>query len=443
MKITLSQHFTYKTLLLYTLPSIIMMVFSSVYSIVDGLFVSNYVGKLALSAVNIIFPVFMVVGALGFMLGAGGSAIVAKTLGEGDQPLARRYFSMIIYSIVVLGAVASILCIVFIRPLAWLVGASELIIEDCVTYGTILLAGSVPFMLQSAFQTFFVVAEKPHLGLIMTLIAGGTNILLDYIFIGVLGMGIAGAAYATVAGACIGGFAPLIYFFAKNKSTLRLGKTRFYGKQFLIACYNGSSELLSNISASVVSMLYNIRIMALLGESGVAAYSVMMYVDFVFVAIFLGFVIGSAPIVSYNYGSGNDVEQKSVFKKSVTIIAITSVVMIGLSEALAGPLSKAFVGYDTELLEMTENGFRLFALCYLFCGINIFASAYFTALGQGLLSALLSFARTLILRGGMVFVMPALFGTDGIWLAVLVAEALGAVASISCLAAKRKKLHYA
>lgn len=442
MQIKLSDHFSYGRLLRFTLPSIIMMVISSIYSVVDGLFVSNLVGDLALSSVNIVFPVAMIVGSFGFMLGTGGSAIVARTMGEGDQPLANRYFSMIIYAVVLLGVVLSAVCVIYMEPIARFAGASDALIGDCVVYGRILLAGSVPFMLQTSFQSFFVVAEKPHLGLALSIAAGVTNMVMDYVLIAVCDLGVAGAAIATVMGYCVGGVLPLLYFLRPKREGIRLTRTRFYGKQLLHACTNGSSELMSNISSSVVGILYNIQLMRLIGEQGVAAYSVMMYVDFVFVATFLGFSIGSAPIVSYHYGAGNHPELKNVFRKSMAVILCTSVAMVILSELLSRPLSSAFVGYNAELLEMTVHGFRLFALCYLFCGINIYASSFFTALCNGALSALISFLRSLLLRGGMVLLMPILFDLDGIWTAVIAAEGLGAVVSLGLLYAKRRQYQY-
>lgn len=442
MQIKLSDHFSYGRLLRFTLPSIIMMVISSIYSVVDGLFVSNLVGDLALSSVNIVFPVAMIVGSFGFMLGTGGSAIVARTMGEGDQPLANRYFSMIIYAVVVLGAVLSTVCVIYMEPIARFAGASDALIGDCVVYGRILLAGSVPFMLQTSFQSFFVVAEKPHLGLALSIAAGVTNMVMDYVLIAVCDLGVAGAAIATVMGYCVGGVLPLLYFLRPKHEGIRLTRTRFYGKQLLHACTNGSSELMSNISSSIVGILYNVQLMRLIGEQGVAAYSVMMYVDFVFVATFLGFSIGSAPIVSYHYGAGNHPELKNVFRKSMTVILCTSVAMVILSELLSRPLSSAFVGYNAGLLEMTVHGFRLFALCYLFCGINIYASSFFTALCNGALSALISFLRSLLLRGGMVLLMPILFDLDGIWTAVIAAEGLGAVVSLGLLYAKRRQYQY-
>ena len=442
MQIRLSDHFTLGRLLRFTLPSVIMMVVASLYSVVDGLFVSNLVGNLALSAVNIVMPIAMIVGAFGFMLGTGGSAIVARTMGEGDRDLANRYFSLFVWCVVGLGAALSLVCVIFMEPIVRLAGASDLLVDDCVIYGRILLAGSVPFMLQTSFQSFFVAAERPHAGLVFSLAAGGTNMVLDYVFIALLDMGIAGAALATVAGYCVGGLIPLVQFLLPGRQGLRMVPTRFYPRQLLHACANGSSELMSNISASIVGILYNIQLMALMGEKGVAAYSVMMYVDFVFVAAFLGFSVGSAPVVSFHYGAANHQELQNVFRKSMTVVAVTSLAMVVLSEGLCRPLSAAFVGYDPELMALTVSGFRLFALSYLFCGVSIFASSFFTALCNGLISALISFLRSFLLRGGLVFLMPLLLGEDGIWISVVVAEGLGAIVSLSLLALLRRRYHY-
>ena len=392
---------------------------------------------------NIAFPITMIIGAFGFMLGTGGSAIVARTLGEGKPELASRYFSLFIWCVAGLGVVLSIITIAFIEPIMRFAGASDLLLPDCIAYGRILLAGSAVFMLQSAFQSFFSAAEKPKLGLLLSLAAGATNIVFDYVFIALLDMGVEGAALATVLGYCVGGIIPVVYFLMPRREGLRLVRTRFYGRQLLHACTNGSSELMSNISASVVGILYNIRLMDLLGEPGVAAHSVMMYVDFVFVAAFLGFSMGSAPIVSYHYGAEDHDELKNIFRRSGVIIAVTSVVMVAASEVLSRPLSAAFVGYSPELLELTTHGFRIFALCYLFCGLNIYASAFFTALCNGALSALIAFTRTLLLRGGLVLVMPLLFGVDGVWWSVAAAELLGAVLSAALLILMRRRYHYA
>ena len=441
MQIQLSDHFSYGRLLRFTLPSIVMMIFTSIYSVVDGLFVSNLVGDLALSAVNIVFPVTMIIGAFGFMLGTGGSAIVARTIGEGKQELADRYFSLIIYAVLALGAVLSVLGGIYAGPIARLAGASDALMADCVAYGRIMMGGSVAFMLQTTFQSFFVVAERPRLGLIFTVASGLTNMVGDYVFIAVLKLGVAGAAMATVLGYLVGGTIPF-FLFLSGRLPLRLTATRLYPKELLEACGNGSSELMSNLSSSLVGILYNWRLMAMLGEQGVAAYSVMMYVDFICLATFFGFAIGSAPVISYHYGAENHRELRSIFRKCMVLVLAASGMIVVLSEAISRPLAAAFVAYDDQLLALTVHGFRLFALCYLFCGLNVFASSFFTALCNGGISALLSFSRTLVLRGGMVLLLPLVLKTDGIWLAVVAAEGIGAAMSLFVLWKKRKQYQY-
>ena len=423
-QIQLSDHFTYGRLMKFTLPSIIMMIFMSIYGVIDGLFVSNIVGSNALSSINIIYPVFMIIGAFGFMLGTGGSAEVARTLGEGQKEKANQYFSMLIYCIIVIGIVLGILGILFMRPIARLMGASDLLIEDCVVYGTIMVAGVAAFMLQTSFQSFFIVAEKPHLGLIFSMASGVINIILDFLFVYVLRMGIAGAAIATVCGYMAGGVVPLLFFLRPNSSKLRLGKTRIYPKTLLNSCTNGSSEMMSNISQSIVTILYNLQLMRLAGEDGVAAITVIMYVNFIFVAIFIGFSIGTAPVISFHYGADNKQELKNVYQKSIQIIGIMSLAMTALGTLLAGPAALIFVGKNPEITSMTTHGLRVFALSFLFSGLNIFGSSYFTALCNGKISALISFLRTLVLQCLMLLVLPALFQLEGVWAAVVVAEVM-------------------
>ena len=442
MQIKLSDHFTYGKLLRFTLPSITMMIFSSFYSIVDGLFVSNMIGENALSAVNIMFPVAMIIGAVGFMLGSGGSAIVARTMGEGRQELANRYFSMIILCVLTLGVALSGLSVLFVGPLARLVGASDLLMDDCLAYGTVIFGGSFVFMLQMSFQTFFVTAELPKIGLAFSLVSGVANITLDYLFMGPMNMGIAGAAWGTVLSYAVGGVLPLFFFLRPPMGALRLCPTKLYWRELKNACVNGSSELMSNLSASLISILYNLQLMRMVGELGVAAYSVMMYVDFAFAAVFLGFSMGSGPIVSFHYGAGNEEELKSIFRKSLTIIAISSVAMVVLAQLLGRPLAMAYVGYNPELLELTVHGFRIFALSYLFCGTGVYGSGFFTALCNGAVSALISFLRLFLFRGGMVILLPLFLKLDGIWLAVVVADGLGAAAAAWLMWRYRTRYHY-
>ncbi len=442
MKIQLSEHFTYKKLLRFVLPSIVMMIFTSIYGVVDGLFVSNYVGKTAFAAVNLVMPLLMMLSALGFMMGTGGSAIVAKTLGEGDKERADRYFSMMVYVTLAGGVALTVLGLVFLRPIVTALGAEGEMIGQCLIYGRISLASLTFFMVQNVFQSFFVAAEKPHMGLGVMVAAGVANMVLDYLFIVVLGWGIAGAAAATAAGETVGGIVPLIYFSRKNTSLLQLTKTRIKGKILLKACTNGSSELMTNLSMSLVNMLYNVQLMKLAGEDGVAAYGVIMYVNFIFLATFIGYSIGSAPIVGYHFGARNHNELKNLFQKSMRLIAGWGVLLMLLAFVLSGPLAQFFVGYDTELLAMTSHGLRLYALAFLVSGFNIYGSAFFTALNNGLVSAVISFLRTLVFQMAAVLVLPMLLGLNGIWLAVLVAELLALGVTLQFFIRKKKVYHY-
>ena len=442
MKIQLSDHFGYAKLLRFTLPSIAMMIFTSIYSVVDGLFVSNFVGKTEFAAVNFIYPFLMMLGAVGFMFGTGGSALIAKTMGEGDSEKANRLFSLFVYVPLVLGIVIAVISFIFIRPIATLMGAEGAMLDNAVTYARILLIGLPALILQFEFQSFFITAEKPQLGLFVTVGAGVTNMILDALLTAVFPLGIAGAAIATVMSQMVGGIVPIIYFSRRNTSLLHLTKTIFDGKSLLKAATNGSSELMSNISMSLVSMLYNIQLINYAGENGVAAYGVLMYVNFVFVAIFIGFSVGSAPIISFHYGAANEVELKGLLKKSIAINAIFSACMLAAALLLAQPLSRIFVGYDTELFDMTVRGFYFSSFSYLFSGIAIFASSFFTALNNGLISAVISFLRTLVFQTGAVIVLPMFLGIDGIWLSIVVAEFVATAVSIIFIIAMRRKYKY-
>ena len=443
MNIQLSEHFSYSKLLRFVFPSIVMMVFTSIYGVIDGLFVSNYVGKVPFAAVNLIMPFLMILGSLGFMIGTGGSAFVAKTLGEGKEEEAKRHFSMLVYVSIVGGIILSVVGMLVICPLTIAMGAEGEMIEDCVIYGRILLITLTPFILQNVFQSFFGTAEKPQLGLAVTVAAGLGNIFLDFLFVGVLKWGLDGAAWATSISQLIGGIFPFIYFMRKNETPLQLVKAKFDGNVFLKTCTNGSSELASNISMSLVNMLYNIQLMKFAGEDGVAAYGVIMYVNFIFVAIFLGYSIGSAPIISYHYGAGNHEELKNLFKKSLFLIGGFSIALTLAAEGLSGLLSQIFVGYDKDLYEMICLGFRLFSLSFLFNGWNIFGSAFFTALNNGVVSALISFLRAFVLQIIMVLLLPALWGINGIWFSALGAELLALFITIYFFVIKKKVYHYA
>lgn len=443
MNIRLSDHFSYRRLLHFVLPSIVMMIVTSLYSIVDGFFVSNLVGKTAFAAVNLIMPFIMALGAFGFMIGTGGSALVAKTMGEGNEKKANEYFSMLIYVTIIIGIFVSALGFIFIRPIAAALGANNDIINDCVIYGRVLLVANTAFMLQNTFQSFLVTAEKPKLGLGISILAGLCNVFLDFLLMYVFSLGLLGAAIATAASQVIGAAVPLLYFLNHKSTGLRLTKTRFDAKALVASCINGSSEMLTNLSVSFVSMLYNFQLMKLAGENGVAAYGVIMYVNFIFMGFYFGFAIGSSPVISYHYGAGNHKELQGLFRKSLVITGVAAIVMTVSAIILASPLSGLFVGYDAELFEMTCTAFRLYSLSFLVAGFNIFGSAFFTALNNGWLSALISFLRTLVLQVIAILLLPILIGSDGIWIALAVAEGLTLFVTVFLFAAKRKQYHYA
>ena len=442
MKIQLSEHFSYRKLLQFTLPSIIMMVFTSIYGVVDGFFVSNYAGKTQFAAVNLIMPFLMILGTIGFMFGTGGRALVSKTMGEGKREKAKQIFSQLIYASILLGILFSVAGILFLRPVSRALGAEGEMLEYCVLYGRIILCALTAFILQNEFQSFFVAAEKPQLGLFVTVIAGVANMILDALFVAVFKWGIVGAALATAISQTLGGVLPLLYFFKPNGSALRLIKSRFETKVLLRAYTNGSSEMMSNLSMSLVSMLYNMQLMRFAGENGVAAYGVLMYVNFIFLAIFIGIGVGSSPIVSYHYGAENHVELKSLRRKSTVIILSFSVAMFALAQFLALPLSQIFVGYDRDLLAMTCRAFRFCSFMFLFAGINIYGSAFFTALNNGLVSALISFLRTLVFQVAAVLIFPIFLELDGVWLSVVAAEILSVFVTIVFLIGLKGKYHY-
>lgn len=442
MNIQLSDNFTYKRLLRFTLPSIGMLIFSSIYTVVDGFFVANVVGKNALASINIVMPIFILVGACGFMLGTGGSAEVAKKLGEGDKKKAQEYFTLLILTILIIGVVLSSVSYVLMEPLARLAGATDLIVEDCVTYGRVISIGMIAFMLQMSFQSFFIAAEKPHLGFRLTVLAGMTNIVLDYLLVYQMQMGIQGAAIATVLGSSIGGLIPFVYFSSKNSSLLKFVKPDLDIKMLLRSSVNGSSEMVNEISMSVIVFLYNWQMLRLVGEDGVAAISVIMYVNFIFIASIIGFSIGVSPIISFNYGADNREELKNVFKKSLVIIGIISGSVMILAEIFAGPLVGIFVGNDQVLSEMATKGFRLYALAFLISGINIFGSAFFTALCNGKISAIISFLRTLLFQSVMIIALPIFLGINGVWLAIVVAELLAGIVTTAFLIKYRKRYGY-
>lgn len=442
MHIKLSDHFTVKKLLIFTLSSIVMMIFTSIYGVVDGFFISNYVGKTPFAAVNFIMPFLMVLGTLGFMFGTGGSALVAKTMGEGKPEKANKIFSMLILVSIVVGAALTIIGQLALKPVAEFLGAEGKLLNDCVTYGRVVLFAVPVYILQMEFQSFFVTAEKPQLGLMVTVLSGVTNMLLDFLLVAVFPLGLVGAAAATALSQAVGGIAPLIYFASKNNSLLHITKPDFDGKALLKTCTNGSSELMSNISMSLVGMLYNVQLLRLAGENGVAAYGVIMYVNLIFLAAFIGYSIGTAPIISYHFGAANHAELKSLLKKSLGIISTCAVAMLLLALLLAKPLASLFVGYNAELLSLTVHGFKIFAFSFLFAGFAIFFSGFFTALNDGLTSALISFLRTLVFQIAAVMLLPLVFDVDGIWISVVVAEVMAVAVGTLFLLLKKNKYKY-
>ena len=422
MNIQLSDHFTYSRLIRFVIPSVAMMIFTSIYGVVDGLFVSNFVGKTPFAAVNLIMPFAFILGACGFMLGTGGTALVAKTMGEGKDELANQIFSMLIYFALGLGIFLAAVGIVVVKPVSVLLGADDAMLGYCVTYGRVVLLGIPFFMLQNMFQSFLIAAEKPKLGLAVTIAAGVTNMVLDALFIGILKWGVTGAAAATALSQFVGGMVPFLFFARKNNSKLHLTRTKLMWQELLRTCTNGSSELVTNISLSLVCMLYNVQLLKIAGQNGVAAYGVIMYVNFIFISIYLGYSFGTAPIVAFNYGARNTAELQNVLKKSLKILLGAGITLTAVAMLLSASLSQIFVGYDAELYAMTVKGFRLYAISYLLSGLNIYGSSFFTALNNGLVSAVISFLRTVVFEVAFIMILPMFFGLDGIWCAIIVAE---------------------
>jgi len=440
--IQLSDHFDYPRLLRFTLPSIVMMIFTSIYGVVDGYFVSNFVGKTPFAAVNFIMPLLMILGSVGFMFGAGGSALVARSLGEGKKERARRLFSLFVYATALSGTVVAILVFIFLRPLLQFMGAEGQLLTDSLLYGRVWLPFLPLFMLQFEFASFFITAEKPKLGLIVTVLAGCANMVLDALFMGLFHWGLAGAAIATGLSQVIGAVIPLVYFARPNASLLRLGRTRLNGTALLRACTNGSSELMSNIALSIVSMLYNRQLLQYLGENGVAAYGVIMYVTMVFLAIFTGYSNGIAPVTGYHFGAGNHAELKNLLLKSLKLVGVLAVAMFSLAQLLGGWLAGIFVSYDAELLAITIHAFRIYAFVYLFAGFAIYGSSFFTALSDGLTSALIAFLRSLVFEISLVLFLPTILGVDGIWLSAVLADLFTVIVGAVCIIAKRRRYHY-
>lgn len=442
MTIKLSDHFTYKKLLRFVLPSICMMVFTSIYGVVDGFFVSNFAGKTAFAGVNLIMPYNMILGSVGFMVGTGATALVSKVLGEGDKQKANKFFSMFVYFTIILGVIFTVVGVLTVEPVAKALGATPDMLGDSVTYGKIVISFITAYMLQNMFQSLFVTAEKPKLGLVFTISAGVANMVLDALFVGVFKWGVAGAAVATGVSQCIGGVLPLVYFALPNKSLLRFVKTGFEIKPILAVCGNGSSELMTNISMSLVSMIYNAQLLKYIGENGVSAYGVLMYVQMIFISVYIGYSIGSAPVIGYNYGAQNYPELKNMLKKSLIIMGTAGVILTSAAIGFSGVFAKIFVGYDGELFDLTVKAFKIFSFSFLLAGFNVFASAFFTALNNGLISATISFLRTLVFQSIPVLILPLIFGIDGIWASMIVAEVCALVVSAVFIITQKKKYHY-
>lgn len=442
MVIQLSDHFTYGRLLRFTLPSVAMMIFTSIYGVVDGIFVSNFAGKIPFAAINLIMPYLMMFGTLGFMVGTGGTALISMTLGMGNKEKANELFSLLTYVCIAGGVVLTVLSLAFLRPAAVLLGAAGEMLESCVTYGSIVQLALTAYILQYAFQSYCITAEKPNLSLGMTVAAGVCNILLDALFVAVFRWGLVGAAVATAVSQILGAVIPLVYFARPNSSLLRLGKCRFDGQALQRTATNGSSELMSNLSMSLVGMLYNLQLMKYAGEDGIAAYGVIMYVNFIFLSVFIGFSIGSAPIFGFNHGAQNHREMRNMFRKSMVLLSAFSVLMTAAALGMARPLASIFVSYDASLMEMTVRGFIIYSLSFLLCGFNIFGSSLFTALNNGLISALISFLRTLVCQSAAVFLLPLIFGLDGIWWSIVAAEMTALIATLLCLMKFKGRYHY-
>lgn len=441
MKVELSGHYSVRRLALTSLPAIAMMMITSIYSIVDGFFVSNFAGSTEFAALNLVWPALALVSAIGLMIGTGGSALVSKTIGEGDTGRACSIFTMLIRLCLEAGAVVTVLLFIFMKPVVVALGAEGDMIPLAVTYGRIVVLSMPMFILQMAFQSFYMTAERPELGTRMSIICGCLNIALDAIFIIGFGWGLTGAALGTTIALAAGGAYPLIFFASKrNRTHLRFVKTRgFDWGAILKACTNGMSEYVGNIALNVVSIGYNLQLMKYIGEDGVSAYGIIMYVGFIFAAVFIGYNLCVSQVIAFNYGAGNKAELKSLLFKSLGLIAAAGTVMTAIAEFTAPGLSRIFVGYDEGLCAITRHALRIYMLSFLLCGFNMFCSAWFTALGNGLVSALAAFVRTLVFELATVFILPGIIGIDGIWCSVCVAEVLAAIMAAALIYGFRKR----
>lgn len=442
MKIQLSDHFTYKKLMRFAVPSIVMLFFTSIYEAVDGFFISNFVGETEFAGVNLVMPYLMIFSSVGLMIGTGGNALISLVMGQGDARRANRIFSMLNYVLVLLGVLLAVIGIVFLRPVCIFFGAEGKLLETCLIYGRIYLFGLPVSMLEWGYQSFFVADEKAQLGLVFMLLAGITNMVLDYLFIAVFRWNVTGAVVATVIGQCVGGIGPLIYFLKAKDSKLRLCPAAFVWKDLVKVCSNGAVEFITNASMSLVGIVYNFQLMKYIGEYGISAYGIIMYINFIFVAVFLGYAMSVSPVISYNYGAQNYKELKNLFRKSLVIVVAASVILTAAAILTAEPFARIFAGYDEEFLKISTRALMLYSASYIFTGFNIFGGMMFSALNNGVISTVLSAARVLVFQLLCVFAVPLFLGIDGIWLAIFFAEMLAAVMVFLTLRKNRERYHY-
>lgn len=441
MKVELAGHYGLRRLVKTSLPMIAMMIVTSIYSIVDGYFISNFAGSTAFAAMNLVWPALALISAVGLMIGTGGSALVSKTLGEGDTGRADEIFTMLVHIALIIGAVLTVGLFIFMKPLIIALGAEGEMIPKAVMYGRIVVLAMPEFIMQMMFQSFYMTAERPELGTRMSIISGCINIALDALFVVGFGWGLTGAAVATALALAVGGIYPL-WFFSSKKNNTHLQFvcfSRIDWKAITRTCTNGMSEYVGNIALNIVSIGYNLQLMKYIGENGVSAYGIIMYVGFIFAAVYIGYNLCVSQVIAYNFGAGNRAELRSLLKKSLLLIGIGGVIMTALAEGSAPLLAKIFVGYDAELCSLTVRALRIYMLSFLICGFNMFCSAWFTALNNGLVSAAAAFARTLIFELGAVLIVPGIIGIDGIWLAVSIAEVLAVLMSAILILAYRKR----
>lgn len=429
---SIGREFGFFSLLKFALPSVIMMMVMGLYSMVDSMFVSRFVSTNALSAINVVYPVINLLIGLGVMLASGGSAVIAAKMGAGKTDEARRDFSMIVTIGLASSIVIAVAGLIFIRPIVTFLGASELLVDYAVTYLAIILMFAPANMLQMLFQMFFVTAGRPGLGLTFIIGAGLVNAVLDYVFIVPLGMGIAGAALATGIGYLIPAAAGLIFFFGKKKE-LYFTKPKFSAAVLGSSCSNGSSEMVSNLSMAVVTLVFNRIMMNLAGEDGVAAVTIVMYAQFLLSSIFMGFSLGVQPVISFHHGAGNRRNLKGIYRHCIVFIAIAAVSVFAVAMTLGPTLTTIFTPKDTNVWTLAVRGFMILPFCFLLEGFSIYASAAFTALGDGKTSALISFLRTFLFILTGLLTLPLAFGIDGVWLAVPVAELCSVLVVIGCV----------